>query len=345
MAKFRVGISGDFLDEHGQLAWGDIGLDVLDRAADRVEYQFLENIPPAIRPEQIADIDGLILAGLRFDASTLARGAERLVGIGRFGVGYDTVDVGACTANDVVLFTTPPASRHPMAAAALAYMLALGKRLMWKDRLVREHRWHERSRVMGDELQGKTLGIIGFGNIGRELARLVQPFEMRILAYDPYADEEAARSLGVELVRLPLLLEQADFISIHCALTEETRGLINARAFERMKPTAYLINLARGPIVDQRALVEALANGRIAAAAIDVFEEEPVPPDDPLLGLDNVMLAPHWAGVTRDFARAMGVIDCEGMLALARGEVPPYVVNREVLGRPGFKAKLARFRT
>jgi phosphoglycerate dehydrogenase-like enzyme len=344
MGKFRVVWSGDFLNERGEPALGDIGLDVLDQAADRVEQAFLENIPPAIRPEQIADADGLILFALRADASTFARGAERLVAIGRFGVGLDTVDLAACTANDVALFTTPPASRHPMAAASLAYLLALGKQLMAKDRLVREDRWAARGGVLGHELQYKTLGIIGLGNIGRELVRLAAPFEMRVVAYDPYVSPEVARALGVELVSLSALLEQADFVSIHCALTEETRGMIDAAALARLKPTAYLVNLARGPIVDQRALAEALAARRIAGAAIDVFEDEPCSPDDPLLALENVMLAPHSAGMTRDFVRAMGVVDCQGMLAAARGVPPEHVVNQEVLARPGFQAKLARFR-
>ena len=344
MSKFRVALSGDFLDEQGKVAFGDIGLDLLDQARDRIEYFFLEDLPPAITPDQIADLDGLILCGLRADASTFARGAERLTVIGRYGVGYDTVDVAACTANDVALFTTPPASRHAMASASLAYILALGKRLVWKDRRLREGRWRDQDGLVGDDLPGKTLGIVGLGNIGRELARLVAPFQMRVVAHDPYVDPALARGLGVELLPLLDVMRQADFLSIHCALTEETRGMIDGDALECMKPTAYLINLARGPIIDQRALTEVLQARRIAAAALDVFELEPISPDDPLLQLNNVMLSPHSAGMTRDFIRAMGVIDCQGMLAAARSEAPEHVVNKEVLDRPGFQAKLARWR-
>jgi phosphoglycerate dehydrogenase-like enzyme len=267
------------------------------------------------------------------------------VAIARHGVGYDTVDVAVCTANDVALITTPPASKHPMAATALAYMLALGKRLIWKDRLVRENRWGDPVRMEGDEVQRKTLGIIGLGNIGSEVVRLVQPFEMRVVAHDPYVSDEVFRSLGVERLSLDQVMAQADFLTIHCALTDETRGMIDGEALSQMKPTAYFINLARGPIVDERALYEALRERRIAAAAIDVFEREPTPADNPLITLDNVMLAPHAAGMTRDFNRAMGVVDCEGMLACARGEAPRHVVNKEVLERPGFRAKLARFQS
>lgn len=344
MSKFRVALSGDFLDEQGKVAFGDIGLDLLDQARERVEYFFLEEQPPAITPDQIADVDGLILCALRADASTFARGAERLTVIGRYGVGYDSVDVAACTANDVALFTTPPASRHAMASAALAYILALGKRLVWKDRRLREGRWRDQDGLMGDDLPGKTLGIVGLGNIGRELARLVAPFQMRVVAHDPYVDPALARELGVELLPLHDVMRQADFLSVHCALTGETRGMIDGDALECMKPTAYLVNLARGPIIDQRALTEVLQARKIAAAALDVFELEPISPDDPLLQLDNVMLSPHSAGMTRDFVRAMGVVDCQGMLAAARGEVPEHVVNKEVLERPGFQAKLARWR-
>jgi phosphoglycerate dehydrogenase-like enzyme len=344
MSKFRVALSGDFLDEQGQVAFGDIGLDLLDQAAERVAYHFLAEIPPAITAEQIAEVDGLILCGLRADASTFARGADRLTVIGRYGVGYDTVDVAACTANDVALFTTPPASRHAMAAASLAYILTLGKRLVWKDQRLREGRWRDQRGLIGDDLPGKTLGIVGLGNIGRELARLVAPFGMRIVAHDPYVDPALARELNVELLPLHGVMRQADFLSVHCALTDETRGMLDGDALECLKPSAYLINLARGPIVDQRALTELLQARKIAAAALDVFEYEPIAPDDPLLQLDNVLLTPHSAGMTKDFLRAMGEIDCRGMLAAARGEVPEHVVNQEVLVRPGFQAKLARWR-
>lgn len=344
MPRFQVVYSGDYLDERGKLMFEDIGLGRYDQAAERIEYRFLEPLGRVIRPEQIADADGLVLLGLRADTSTFAHGAERLVAIGRHGVGYDSVDLAACTANDVALFTTPPASRHPMAATSLAYMLALGKRLVWKDRLARRNRWNDRAKMDGDELQHKTLGIVGLGNIGREVVRLVAPFEMRILGHDPYVPDEVFRSLTVERTPLPELFAQADFIAIHCALTDETRGMINASLLGRMKPSAYLINLARGPIIVERDLIEALESRRIAAAAIDVFEQEPTPPDNALLEIDNVMLAPHSAGITRDFNRAMGTIDVEGMLACARGEAPPHVVNLEVLTRPGFLAKLARFR-
>lgn len=344
MPRFQVVYSGDYLDQRGELMFEDIGLKLYDQAADRIEYRFLEKIGRTITPEQIAEADGLVLLGMTADASTFANGAERLMAIARHGVGYDTVDLAACTANDVALVTTPPASRHPMAATSLAYMLALGKRLVWKDRLARRNRWNDPSKMDGDELQYKTLGIVGLGNIGREVVRLVAPFEMRVLGHDPYVPDEVFQSLGVERTPLPELFAQADFVAIHCALTPETRGMIDGALLGRMKPSAYLINLARGPIIVERDLVKALESRKIAAAAIDVFEEEPTPPDNALLEIDNVMLAPHSAGITRDFNRAMGTIDVEAMLACARGEAPQHVVNKDVLNRPGFLAKLARFR-
>lgn len=223
-------------------------------------------------------------------------------------------------------------------------MIALAKRLADKDRLVRQGRWDVRGAYCGGEIYGKTLGIVGFGNTGSELARLVAPFAMRVLVFDPYVTAETAQRLGVEAVPLDDLLRQADFVCIHAKLTDETRGLIGARELALMKPTAYLINCARGPIVDQRALTAALRERRIAGAGLDVFETEPLPVDDLLLRLDNVMLSPHTAAHTRDLSIAMGEINSEQMLAVASGRPPRDVVNREVLDRPGFQAKLGRWR-
>ena len=197
--------------------------------------------------------------------------------------------------------------------------------------------------MLGGELQKKTLGIIGLGHSGRELARLVAPFEMRVLAYSPHADPLEADALGVVLTALDQLLAESDFVSLHCRLTPETRGLIGAAQLARMKPTAYLINIARGENVDQSALVEALRARRIAGAGLDVFEVEPLPADDPLLALDNVILTPHWLASTAEVWEATGRAMAEGMLRAARGHEPADVVNTEVLERPGFLAKLERF--
>jgi phosphoglycerate dehydrogenase-like enzyme len=213
-----------------------------------------------------------------------------------------------------------------------------------KDRLVRSGRWDLGGAYCGNELWRKTLGVVGFGNTGSELARLVGPFEMRVLCADPAATPELARARGAELVPLDELMRRSDFVCVHALLTEATRHLIGQRELGLMKPTAYLVNCARGPIVDQAALIRALQERRIAGAGLDVFEEEPLPLDSPLIGLDNVLLSPHTMAHTLELSIWMGEINTRQLLAAAHGREPESIVNRAVLDRPGFRAKLARWR-
>jgi phosphoglycerate dehydrogenase-like enzyme len=196
---------------------------------------------------------------------------------------------------------------------------------------------------MGHELVGRTLGIVGLGNSGRELARLVAPFGMTVLGYSTHVDREQAAALGIHLTGLDDLMRDSDFVSLHSRLTLQSRRMIGRPQFALMKPTAFLLNVARGELVDQQALVEVLRERRIAGAALDVFEREPLPADDPLIGLDNVILTPHWNASTSDVWRATGQAMAAGMLRASRGELPDHIVNREVLERPEFRKKLARF--
>ncbi len=196
---------------------------------------------------------------------------------------------------------------------------------------------------MGGEIQGRTLGIIGLGHSGRELVRLVAPFGMRILAFSPHADPQVAQEMGVRLTSLEEVLREADFLSLHCRLTDATRRMIGAPQLALMKPTAYFINVGRGELVDQQALAAALGDRRIAGAGLDVFEVEPLPIDDPLLLLDNVIMTPHWSASTSDVWKATGKAMAEGILLAARGEPPENIVNPEVLDRPEFRRKLLRF--
>jgi phosphoglycerate dehydrogenase-like enzyme len=342
-ARFRVGLDRGFLNAEGKLAWGSIGVEPLEAAAN-VEVAFLPAPVQEFGPGDIRGWHGLILGGPIVGRAAFAEGAADLVVIARAGVGYDQIDVEALTANDVALCTTPAASRHAVASASFAYVVALAKRMLDKDRLVRQNRWDLRGAYCGNELYQKTLGILGFGNTGAELARLVAPFEMRVLTYDPYLNADRARELGVESVPLDRLMGESDFVCVHALLNEQTRGLVGARELVLMKPSAYFVNCARGPIVDQACLIEALQSGRIAGAGLDVFEEEPLAPDSPLIRLENVMLSPHTMAHTYELSVWMGNINSEQMLAAARGEAPGSVVNRAVLERPGFQAKLARWR-
>jgi phosphoglycerate dehydrogenase-like enzyme len=355
---FHVALTGDFLDEAGACAcaYGDAGLPLL-QDKPYVRYHFLTDQAPRrgdshywerfysleITPEHLADLDGLVVLRPAVRRTAFARGAGDLVVIGRSGAGYDKVDVAACTDNDVALFNAPLALNHPTASAALLFMLALAKRLPEQERVARQGRWELQARVMGGELEGRTLGIIGLGHSGRELVRLVAPFAMRVVAYSPNADPAQAAALGVRLTSLEELLREADFVSLHCRLSEQTRHLLGRAQLALMKPSAYLINVARGKLIDQAALVDALRTRAVAGAGLDVFEVEPPPADDPLLSLDNVIVTPHWLASTSDVWRATGRAMAEGMLRAATGQVPEHVVNREVLDRPGFQAKLARF--
>jgi phosphoglycerate dehydrogenase-like enzyme len=353
---FRLAITGDFLDERGEDAYGELPLGLLD-AARHIKYRFLHDHAPrpgdsqywqqfyslAVTTAQLVDLDGLILLRPWIQRPALESARERLVVIGRSGAGYDKVDVAACTDCDIALFNAPLALNHPTASTALLFMLALAKRLLVQDKVTRAARWDLQAAVLGEEILGRTLGIIGLGHSGRELVRLVAPFEMRILAYSPHADPHEAHALGVELVSLDDLLKHADFVSVHARPRPENRQMMGRAQFTLMKPTAYFVNIARGELVDEEALVEVLQARRIAGAALDVFEREPLPADDPLIALDNVILTPHWSASTRDVWRATGNAMVAGMLRAARGEIPDDVVNREVLERPGFRAKLARF--
>jgi phosphoglycerate dehydrogenase-like enzyme/2-keto-3-deoxy-L-rhamnonate aldolase RhmA len=337
---FRVALTGDFHSPDGTPRYRDIGLDVF--AGTNVAVMHFTHHRHEIGADQLAGANGVIVLSPRVTPASLLHVPD-LLAIGRFGVGYDTVDVTACTAADVLLFVAAGAVDRPVAEATLGWMLALNHRVRAKDRFVRESRWEDRSQFMGSELRDRTLGVIGFGGIGRSLVRLLSGFGMHApLVYDPFVRAADVAKLGARLVSLDELLAGADFVSIHCPLNESTRNLIGARELGLMKPTAYLINTARGGIVDEAALCAALREGRIAGAAIDCFVDEPLTTPPAFADLENVLLAPHCIAWTEELFRDIGRTVCEGMLALAEGHTPKGVVNREVLERPGFRAKWKR---
>lgn len=339
-ATFRVGITRDFLKPDGTIGLGDIGLAMLNRAGMSHEF-FAESFTEI--PASIADqYDALLVLAPRVTAATVA-GCRRLGLVARFGVGYDNVDVEACTASGVMLTITPDGVRRPVAVSALAFLLALTHKLITKDRLTREGRWHEKLDHMGMGVTGRTLGLIGLGNIGREILRLAQPLDMKHLAYDPHVTAEQAKAAGATKVELDDLLRTCDFVIVCCALTRETHHLLDAGRLALLKPTSYLINVARGPIIDQAALTTVLQERRIAGAALDVFEQEPIDPADPLLKLDNIIVSPHAICWTDEIALGNGRSACQSILDFASGRVPQYVVNRSVIESPQFQAKLQRF--
>jgi len=333
---FRVGVTPDFLTQAKGLLEPALG-----GVLAGMEWEFLPDSGGAATAEALNRYDAVIALGLRFPAESL-EGVSRLAVIARWGVGYDRIDVGACTARDVILAITPDAVRRPVAEGIITFILALAKNLPTLDAACRAGRWRDELPRTSQNIEGKTLGSVGAGNIAGEMFRMAASVGFgRLLAFDPFLTRAPA---GVELVDLESLLRESDFVAINCPLTPETRGIIGARELQLMKPTAYLINTARGAIVEQDALVNALRWGQIAGAGLDVFDIEPVPADNPLLGLKNVILAPHAVAWTRECFRDNSLLACRNVLAVSQGSAPEHVVNREVLARPGCQEKLARWR-
>ncbi len=329
--KFLVGITRDNLRPDGSTIFDPACLELLNHP--RITWEFLPELEAEISPATAARYDALCVMMARVTRASLSGPERRLKLVARFGVGYDTVDVAACTEQGVILTISPEGVRRPMATAALTLVLMLAQKIMTKDRLTREGRWAERVLHFGTGLTGRVLGSIGVGNIGSELFRLAAPFAMRHLACDPYVTPQAVAPLGVGLVDLDTLFREADFLCVNCPLTEETRHLVNARRLALMKPTAYLVNTARGPIVDEKALHGVLAAGAIAGAGIDVFEQEPVAADNPLLGLGNIIVTPHHVGLTDECINTIAAAVFSSCRELAAGKSPRNVVNQQVLGR------------
>lgn len=335
---FRVGVTRDVRRPDGTFVFAPYDLSALE--VDGLEWSFLAKDARPLRPSDLAGLDGLYHFSAPLDVDSLD-GVERLTILARHGVGLDFVDVDACTERGVAVTVTPQGVTHPMASAAVTLVLALAHRLRERDRALRAAEWGQgRFEPTGTGLGGRTLGLIGYGRIGREIARLLAPWEMRVLAHRRTPVEEA----GVSYVDLDALLEASDVVVVACPLTDETRGLLDARRLGLMKPTALLVNVARGAIVDQAALVDALRAGRLAGAGVDVVDPEPLPADAPLLELPNVVGAPHSLGYTDELVR--GCVDgaCEALRAVAAGREPPNLVNPAVLDNPLFIAKLATFR-
>ena len=337
----RIVLSRDLFEAEGNFVAPGPGLSLIDDIPGLESDIFAENLPD-VTPEQIAGYDMVPCLIPKWTADSL-KGNDRLLAVHRFGVGYDMVDVSALNEAGVLLTLTREATRRPMASAILTMLMVLSTRLMTKDRITRAGQWNERGKYHGVGLVGRTLGVIGVGNIGHEVFKLAAPLEMRHLGCDPYITQESVDDVGVQLVDMDTILAESDLISICCPLTAETRHMIDETAFKKMKPSAFFVNMARGPIVDEAALIRALSEGWIEGAGIDVFEQEPTPDDNPLLKMDNVIVTPHalcWTdqvfNTQWDFI--LGQVD-----ALRHGEAPLGMVNPEVWHSPVFQHKLERF--
>lgn len=291
--------------------------------------------PLAVRTEDalLAALDGVAatLASVEpYTAGVLAR-ASALQVISRTGVGFDAIDVAEATRHGIVVCTTPGTNQHAVADLAVALILACARGLVSADRWLRDGHWVPETPSL--ELRGSTVGVVGAGLIGGEVIKRLSGFEPRLIAFDVVRRPELVERFGVSYVTFEELLEQADFVTIHAPLLPETRHLIDAAALGRMKPTAYLVNTARGPLVDEAALAEALRAGRLAGAALDVFHTEPLPLDSPLRTTPRLILTPHMAGSTAQSAQAMLSMAVENAARVLRGEPPLSCVNPDVLDR------------
>lgn len=319
MADFRVLVTGHTFRRLGgkheqRLAAAGCGLVSSPYPRAATEDELL----PLVRGMDAA------LAGTDAFTRRVFAAADRLKIVARFGVGYDSVDSAAAAERGVWVTTTPGTNEHSVADHTLALALALARSLVPMVGQTRDGGWE---RFIGMELAGLTLGLIGFGRIGRRVAARARAFGMSVVVFDLFRDEAAAQELGARYLSLSEVLTASDFISLHAPATPETRDLINAATLKQMKRTAYLINTARGELVNEADLAAALREQRIAGAALDVLKQEPPPPDHPLLSLPNVLPTPHVAGLTTQSAERMAALVVDNILAVLHGERPPHPVN------------------
>jgi D-3-phosphoglycerate dehydrogenase len=302
----------------------------------RDDLEGVEFSPTISKPEfhkMLEDISGICLGVTPFSDPELDA-APQLQVVSRIGVGYDAVDVPALTKRGVPLMIGGTANSVSVAEAGVFLTMSLARKGAAMDRMVKEGRWHDRYKDMPVDLYGKTVLIVGFGKIGTRSARRFAAMETNVLIYDKYVYSETIRGMGYEPVEdLDAAVARADFITIHCPKTPETIGLFDAARIGKMKRTAFLVNTARGGIIDEKALYDALKANKIAGAALDVFVEEPTPQDNPLLTLPNFIAAPHVAGVTREAVDRMAVVAVQNILSVLDGKpIADNVINKEVLG-------------
>jgi len=312
----------------------DPAMKILESVAE-VRFWDKETPPPRdVLLREVRDVDGLCcLLTEKIDREVMDAG-QKLKVISQVAVGYDNIDVEAATERGIYVTNTPGVLTETTADFAWALLMSVARRVVEADKYVRSGKWvipWSLTMLLGGDVYGKTLGIVGLGRIGSAVARRAKGFNMKVIYYDVFRNLEAEKTLGIEFREFKDLLKEADFISIHVPLTKNTYHLFGEEEFKAMKPTAYLINTSRGPVIDEKALYKALKEGWIKGAGLDVHEKEPTPPDNPLLTLDNIVVAPHIASGSVETRTKMTVIAAENLVAVLKGKVPPNLVNKEVL--------------
>jgi len=302
------------------------GIDNLKEVAEVV-------VDTEITPEEllntISEYEAIIIRSRTKVTREVIERADKLKIIARAGVGVDNVDVGAATEKGIMVVNAPESTSITVAEHTLGLMLTAARKIAIADKSVKENKW-EKGRFMGVELKGKTLGVVGMGRIGSQVVSRCKAFEMDTIVYDPYLPKEVAKQMGAQLADLETILKEADFITIHVPLTPETKHLISYDEFSMMKEDTFIINCARGGIIDEEALFETLSNNKIGGAALDVFEEEP-PKDSKLLTLDNIVVTPHIAASTKEAQRDAAIIVANEVIDVLKGGAPKNVLNMPVV--------------
>jgi phosphoglycerate dehydrogenase-like enzyme len=321
---FMTPFAMKLLEETGRVVW----------APERTETKLMAKVQAAV----VIAAEYNQITGKIMDAAK-----DTLRGIVAYGVGYNHIDVAAATERGIYVANCRGSNSEAVAELAVTLMLEISRGAHVGDRFMREGRWRSDQSgklppiLKGKELVQKTLGLVGMGEIGRRVARIAKGFEMKIIVFDPYLAQETIRQAGGEPADLLTVMRRADYVSVHAPLSAETRGLIGEKEIAAMKPTAYLINTARGAVVDEKALASALRGRKIAGAGLDVFSAEPLPARSPFLRLDNVILTPHIGGVTEESIAEMSRITAEECARMVRGEVPVNLVNRKELAARGIR--------
>lgn len=329
-----VGMTRDFIDADGVLYFDNHAFRSM-KDDPVLDLRIMEDTAPTtITAEHAARFDCIVMKRSPLPADALGKSNQRLMLVARNGVGFDHLDVGACTRAGVMVTSTPEAVQRPVASGIMAFVLALAHRLPLKDSMARTGRWRERNSAMGIGLRGKTLGVIGVGNIGAEVFRLSAPWGMIHLGCEPNAPPGGFPALDVHVTDMDSVLKASDFVCLCCPYNEQTKRLIGKRELDLMKSTAYLVNTARGEIIHEAALVDALEKNKIAGAALDVFEAEPPDPGNPLFGLQNVILSCHNISLSEEGNRLGNQAVSAAVIDFAQGRIPRNIINPEVLNHP-----------
>lgn len=324
MKKYRVFVTRQLFNE---------AVEIIKTEAEIEVFEEVDNpIPREILLSKIRDVDGLLCLLTDNIDSEIIEASQRLKVVSNYAVGFNNIDVNTATKKGIYVTNTPGILTETTADFTFALLLAVSRRLVESDKYIRmgewKHAWGPRM-FLGSDVHGKTLGIIGLGRIGKALAKRAKGFDMKIIYHDIIRDESFEERFGVSFRSLKELLEEADFVSVNVPLTKETYHLIGEKEISAMKKTAFIINTSRGAVIDEKQLYNALKNGRIAGAALDVFEKEPINPENPLLKLDNVVVTPHIASASIETRKNMAILAATNLVKALKGEDPPNLVNPE----------------